>query len=173
MIKKLHRITSEYIEAEDRIRLAGLTEKNETLALWFTMRLASRLVTHCVSLLAKHSPEIKKTGPSDKLSKQNIQSFVQQSAEQQIIEEPSVKVEHNSTSFLVKEIDVKPTSQGLVMIFKDDQTPHYELFLEIQQLRQWLRMLYVIWRKAEWPRNIWPDWMEKSTNESSSKRSIH
>ena len=86
-MNKLKRITSEYIEAEDRIRIAGLTEKDEPLSLWFTMRLTSRLVTHCVALLAEHGSELKKTATNDERLKNNLQGMVQQSAEQDIVKE--------------------------------------------------------------------------------------
>ena len=173
-MNKLKRITSEYIEAEDRIRIAGLTEKNETLSLWFTVRLSSRLVTHCITLLGKHSPELKKAATNDAQLQKNLQNLVQRSAEQEISEESAVSVASDSPSYLIKEIDVKTSDGGVVMSFKQDKTSSYELYLKSQQLRQWLGMLYLIWQKAEWPLHIWPDWMDKSkSNEISGKTFIH
>ena len=173
-VNKLKRITSEYVEAEDRIRIAGLTEQNETLFLWLTMRLTSRLVTHCLALLGKNSPELKKAATDDLQLKTNLQSMIQESAEQEIVEESAVKVAKNSPSFLIREIDVK-TSDGLVvLVFKENKTSSYELYLESNQLRQWLGILYLIWQKAEWPLHIWPDWMDKSTGRLiSNTTSIH
>ena len=174
LMNKLKRITSEYIEAEDRIRIAGLTEKEESLSLWLTMRLTSRLVTHCVALLAEHGPEIKKTATNDERLKNNLQGIVQQSAEQDIVKELRVSVAKNSQSILIREIDVKTSDVGVVMAFKEDETSSYELRLEGQQLRQWLGMLYLIWQKAEWPPHVWPDWMDKSKrNGISDETSIH
>ena len=173
-MNKLKRITSEYIETEDRIRIAGLTEKNETLCLWFTMRLSSRLVSHCIALLGKRSPALKKTAPNDVQLQNTLQGMVQQSAEQEILEESAVRVAENSPSLLIKEIDVKTSDGGVVMAFKEDKTSSYELYLEGRQLRQWLGMLYFIWQKAEWPLHVWPDWIDTSTgNETSEKTSIH
>ena len=171
---KLKRITSEYIEVEDRIRISGLTEKDESLSLWFTMRLTSRLVTHCLALLAEHGPELKKTATNDERLKNNLQGMVQQSAEQDLIEELAVSVTENSPSLLIREIDIKTSDGGIVMTFKEDKTSSYELCLEGQQLRQWLGMLYLIWQKAEWPPHVWPDWMDKSKrNGISEETSIH
>ena len=173
-MNKLKRITSEYVEAEDRIRIAGLTEQNETLSLWLTMRLTSRLVTHCLALLVKNSPELKKAATDDLQLKNNLQGMVQESAEQEIVEESAVRVAKDSPSFLIREIDVKTSYGAVVLTFKENKTSSYELYLESNQLRQWLGMLYLIWQKAEWPLHIWPDWMDKSTsNKISGKTSIH
>jgi hypothetical protein len=170
----LKRITSEYIEAEDRIRIAGLTEKNEALSLWFTMRLTSRLVTHCVALIGSNGTELKKAATNDEQVKNNLQGMVQQSAEQEIVREPAVTVTKDSPSLLIKEIDLKTSSGGIIMVFKENETSSYELYLEGQQLRQWLGMLYLIWQKAEWPLHVWPEWMDKSKrNEISEETSIH
>jgi hypothetical protein len=174
LMNKLKRITSEYIEAEDRIRIAGLTEKEESLSLWLTMRLTSRLVTHCVALLATHGPKLKKAATSDERLKNNLQGMVQQSAEQEVVKELAVSVSKDSPSLLIREIDVKTSSGGVIMTFKEDETSSYELCLEGQQLRQWLGMLYLIWQKAEWPLHVWPDWMDKSKrNGVSEETSIH
>eukprot|EP01036_Dinobryon_divergens_P055429 gene55429-74016_t len=40
----LQRITTEYIEAEDRVRLSGVSPSGEALSLWVTQRLLSRLL---------------------------------------------------------------------------------------------------------------------------------
>jgi hypothetical protein len=173
-MNKLKRITSEYIETEDRIRIAGLTEKDETLSLWFTMRLSGRLITHCIALLGKQSLALKKTAANDTQLQNNLQGMVQQSAEHEIAEESAVSVTENSPNLLIKEIDVRPSDGGVVMAFKENKTSSYELYLEGRQLRQWLGMLYLIWQKAEWPLHVWPDWMDTSAgNEISEKTSLH
>ena len=173
-MNKLKRITSEYIEEEDRIRLAGVTEKNETLSLWFTMRLTSKLVSHCIKLLAEHSPELERAATNDEQSRKNLQDIVQQSAEQEIIKEEAVSVTKNSPSYLIKEIDVKVSGRGIVLILKEKDTLFYELNLDNRQLRQWLRMLYLIWKKADWPLHVWPDWMNKpSSSLAEDNASIH
>ena len=174
LVHKLRRITTEYIEAEDRIRIVGLTEKNETLSLWLPMRLTSRLVAHCIALLGKHSPELEKASTNDDQLKNNLQGLVQHSAEQEIVEQPAVSVTENSLSLLIKEINVTTSNGGVLMSFKENETSSYELYLESNQLRQWLGMLHFIWQKADWPPHVWPDWIDKSaSNKISGKTSIH
>ena len=64
----LQKITTDYNEQEDRLTIAGLTEKNETVLFWLTMRLASRLIGHCLGILEKDVPEPKN---NSKVNEQN------------------------------------------------------------------------------------------------------
>ena len=75
---KITRVTSEYIETEDRIRLVGLADDGETHVLWFTLRLTNRLIAHCLSILTKFSPEISKSAV-DERTRSNVQNLIQDS----------------------------------------------------------------------------------------------
>ena len=166
-MSSLQRITTNYNEQEDRLTIAGLTDENETVSLWLTMRLVSRLISHCLGLLEKDLPESKKVSNLNEHSKKSVQSFAQQSAEAQVGQETAVKVTDNSPKLLVIEIDIKNTSDGVTLIFKQEFGNDYEIFLNSQQLRQWLGMLHTVWQKTEWPTNIWPDWMSTSRSQSN------
>ena len=168
VVSKLKRITTEYIELEDRIRLAGLTEENQTVCIWLTMRLLKRLITHCLNLLEKNTPELKEMPTQNEQCRKSIHNFVQQSAEQQVVEETAVKVTKNSPNHLAAEIDVKSDHAGVTIIFKGEFSSHYAIYLNNQQLRQWLGMLHMIWQKAEWPNLVWPDWMSGIAAETST-----
>ena len=171
----LKRITTDYNEQEDRITLAGLTDKDQTVVLWLTMRLARRLIKHCLNLLDKDSSQPGDVSSTNENSRKSLQNFVQKSAEQQTTEEPAVKVTRNSPKFLVIEIDIKPVGNGVTLNFKEQFSDRYEVFLNIQQLRQWLGMLHTIWQKTDWPTNVWPDWMKTDSSQlaTSGEISVH
>ena len=171
----LKRITTDYNEQEDRITLAGLTDKDQTVVLWLTMRLARRLIKHCLNLLDKDSSQPGDVSSTNENSRKSLQNFVQKSAEQQTTEEPAVKVTRNSPKFLVIEIDIKPVVNGVTLNFKEQFSDRYEVFLNIQQLRQWLGMLHTIWQKTDWPTNVWPDWMKTDNSQlaTSGEISVH
>lgn len=46
MTDTLQRITTEYIDHEDRLRLAGEDAQGQTTVLWLTQRLLNRLIPH-------------------------------------------------------------------------------------------------------------------------------
>ena len=171
---KLKRITSEYIDTEDRIRVTAQTEDDKILVLWFTLRLMSRLVDHCIKLLEKHPPETTKTPIMDKKSKSNAQSFAQQSAQQNLHKEKSVSAIENSDDYLIQEVDVKVTSESLILILKAEGTENSELCLSSEALRQWLGIIFSIWKAADWPTSLWPTWMDEASIEGpSSEISVH
>ena len=165
---KLKRITTEYLDIEDRIRVTALTEDDKILVLWFTYRLMSRVVTHCVNLLEKHSPEVANTPTTDKQSRSSTQSFVQQSAQQNLYKEESVTAIENSHDYLIQEVDVKFAAENLTLIFKAESIENSELHLNNQALRQWLGIIFSIWKKADWPISLWPNWMDEASIEGPS-----
>ncbi len=52
----LERITTQYIEAEDRIRLSGSTRDGHSQVLWLTQRLLSRLLPRLLDALQPSAP---------------------------------------------------------------------------------------------------------------------
>ena len=51
----LHRITTQYVAEEDRLRLSALDEQDHIHLYWLTQRLANQLVNHLSGVLAKHT----------------------------------------------------------------------------------------------------------------------
>ena len=49
----LSRVTTVYVDVEDRFRLSGETQDGQVLVLWPTQRLLCRLVPHLVLRLAR------------------------------------------------------------------------------------------------------------------------
>ena len=171
----LERITSEYIESEDRIRLTAIGAAEETLILWITQRLLIRLITHFLGWLEKGAPEVALSSAIDNEAKSALQGMAQQSATAKLQEQSAVAATPDSVALLVKEIDIKMNEEVVLLVFKchDDQKP--ELTFTIQQLRQWLGMIHRLWRQADWPLSIWPEWMDDSqqANQASSHSSLH
>ena len=42
-MRVLHRLTTDYVEEEDRIRVSGASANGDTVVLWLTQRLLNRL----------------------------------------------------------------------------------------------------------------------------------
>ena len=169
---KLQRITSEFIEAEDRIKFIAQCEKEQTLVLWVTQRLISRLIAHCLNWLEKETSELDRAVALDQESRSDLQGIVQESARQALNQQPAVVPGHDSQSFLVQEIDINITNEGVVLLFKGSKNKQAELVFSVAQLRQWLAIMHSLWHKAAWPMSLWPDWMDEnqltSTGEPNS-----
>ena len=171
----LKRITTEYIESEDRIRLTAITDTEETLILWTTQRLLIRLLTHFLSWLEKEAPEVARSSVINNEAKTALQEMAQQSAAAKLKEQSAVTATPNSAVLLVNEIDIKMGEGAVQLVFKCDDGQKAELGFTIQQLRQWLRMIHSLWQQAEWPVSIWPDWMDDKlqSDSVSADSSVH
>ena len=163
----LQRITSEYIESEDRIRLTATTGARETLILWITQRLLIRLIGHFLKWLDKEAPEVARSSAVGSEAKSALQGMAQQSAAAKLQEQSAVTATSDSATLLVKEIDIKMSEEAVLLVFKCDDGQNAELSFTVQQLRQWLGMIHRLWRMAEWPVSIWPDWMDDNQQPDS------
>ena len=163
----LQRITTEYIESEDRIRLTAITDAEETLILWTTQRLLIRLVAHFLGWLEKEAPEVARSSAIGTGAKSALQGMAQQSAVANLHNQPAVTANSESAALLVKEIDIKIGEETVLLVFKCDDGQKAELSFTVQQLRQWLGMINRLWRLAEWPVSIWPDWMDDNQQPDS------
>lgn len=157
---ELHRLTSEYIEAEDRFRLTGEDQSGNALCLWLTQRLALRLIAHVVEGIASSSPEAIQNPSRDSDTDALLQGHAQEAAKQDLTPQDAVVGNSASRNMLVIEVDINRADNGLVgFVFKDGKSDNVALGFEPQQLRQWLIIMYAQWLKAEWPLTIWPEWI--------------
>ena len=165
-MSEIQRMTTEYVEAEDRIRISGecnltvgdppSSENNEVTVLWLTQRLLCRLIPH----VCEHLENARKL---------NLQAEIQQSFAQEVALaalEPQAPVRTSATSgavvlsHLVHSIDVTTTDTGLQLAFKDkNQTVVGRMTMASQPLRQWLQIMFVQFKRAQWPISFWPDWV--------------
>ena len=171
----LQRITSEYIKSEDRIRLTAISEAEETIILWITQRLLIRLIAHFLGWLEKEAPEVARSSAIDNEAKSALQEMAQQSAVANLQNQSAVTANSDSAALLVKEIDIKMSEEVVLLVFKCDEAWKAELSFTVQQLRQWLGMIHRLWRLAEWPVSIWPDWMDDNQQPDSvdADSSVH
>ena len=48
------------------------------------------------------------------------------------------------------------------LVFRDAQGAVAAMVLQPQPLRQWLGIVFDAWQQAEWPLEVWPDWLRES-----------
>ena len=143
----LQRITTEYIEAEDRVRLSGVSPSGEAVSLWVTQRLLSRLLKVILNWTAE--------GENAQQALKN--AFAQQAARADLKLQLSVPAQ--PIAVLVNTIDISQTVDALTLVFHCSDGPAGQLTLQRADVRQWLNILHDTWCRAEWPQDLWPDWM--------------
>jgi hypothetical protein len=149
---ELQRATTEYVIAEDRLRVSGATADDRTVVLWLTQRMSNLLVPQLTGWLERQ-------GASDLMDSELAQGFAQEAAEASLSPEPAVEAWSADGAWLVDSVDIHTGTDGVVMAFKSGDAAIASLTLPTQALRQWLAILrgqYVI---GGWPTSAWPSWM--------------
>jgi len=155
----LQKITTEYVEVEDRFRFSGENEQGEILSFWLTKRLLSRLLAHLIKTLEK----TKSTNAVGTISQQRMNTLFneleQQSAQQQIPNQTPVVTDNAVETWLVLAVDISKSSDPIQLLFKGATGNSVELNLDEFHLRQWLSIIHKHWLRAEWSSSIWPEWI--------------
>jgi hypothetical protein len=164
VVTNLKRLTTEYIESEDRIKIIGESGNPEPVVIWMTCRLASRVIPAFLGWLDKQAPpsSISSAGQAEVL-----QSFAQEAAVAALKPEKPVSVSTEVSSWLLNAVDVAATRTHMTVTFRDQGDRSASVRFDSTQLRQWLSILHRLWLKAEWPTLVWPKWIkrEKTTQQ--------
>ena len=164
-MRKLLRITTKYSEFEDRIRIDAYCDEENSISLWFTQRLLIRLAKNCFDYLDTTHTKSTKLPRKDRRTQEKAQSLMQQSAQSQTQNEDPVTINDDSSTFFIKEIDIRHSQEQLILVFRETEQNQAMIKLSFEQLRQWLSILANLWRRADWPMEIWPEWIDPMKEE--------
>lgn len=160
----LERITTEYIETEDRIRLSGEAADGAPVAIWLSLRLLQRLLPALLPLLE---------GRRSDLHAGIMQGFAQQAARAELKPQAPVQVRVDSAAWLAFAVDIAPTGQAVTLTFRSADGQAAAIALGALPLRQWLGILHDMYVKAEWPLAVWPDWVRESALPVADRLVMH
>lgn len=149
-MRVLNRLTTEYSDREDRIRLAGQLHDGQAVVLWLTRRLLDRLLPHLALWLESRHAGL----PRADL----LQGFAQEKARQLLAPQDPVRTPAHSLGWLVRSVDLQPGEAHLRLTFRAGDEAASVDFAPLP-LRQWLEILLLGYRAGEWPLTAWPEWM--------------
>jgi len=161
MTHALARLTTQYSDIEDRIRLSGEVENGSPLVLWMTHRLARRVVPAFVEWLEKQNADL----PMAEVR----QEMAQQAAEAGLEPQAPVKAPGETNGWRIDAIDLTFSGEAVRITFKNDTGGKAQLDLGATPLRQWLGILRGCFERGEWPLDIWPDWLMSAKPEPKEK----
>lgn len=155
---QLQRVTTEYVDAEDRVRLSAAAADGAAVQLWLTQRMLNRLLPHLFGWLERQAGGSAHAGM--------MQEFAQHAARQALEPQPRVATS-DGACLLVHEVDVRQGESAVAMTFKvlrdsGEKEVVGTCTLEVRPLRQWLSIVGDQYAKAEWPRTAWPAWLSLS-----------
>lgn len=108
----LQRITTEYVETEDRIRLCGESETGETAVFWLTRRLVSRLVPHLCAWLERSA--------GDEAHAALLNGFAQQAAAGALTPQTPVQAATATEARLAHAIDITVGESAVQLVFRSE-----------------------------------------------------
>lgn len=168
MVTILRRLTTEYVDIEDRLRISGQTPEDGRLVIWLTNRLAVRTIPKLLGWLESRKERTVKdrTIPYSPASttgllavEHEMQSFAQAAAVAGLKRLKPVTAQPDALSWVVVAVDIKATDSHLSITFRSAQEQSAGVRFDATRLRQWLSILHRAWSKAGWPPPIWPDWI--------------
>ncbi len=165
---KLHRITTEYVGDEDRLRLSGEDAQGQTRLLWLTHRLVDRLIAHLTSPLESQ------VGASPQADL--IQVFSQQKARVELATQPALRPDPEGGAALVHSVDVTVARFVTTLHFKTrNGAAVASLGLAPRPRRQWLSILHDLYEQAGWSTAAFPAWLLEAryTAARPASASIH
>lgn len=161
MAETVKRFTTEYVTAEDRIRISVERGDDSLVLLWLTRRLAVRLVPQIVKVvdaLPRLGGQAKAAAPSDNAQRRNQLDALGKIEQQAPV--LSGELPGDIESHLINSLGVRVRSAGMLLDFKAGEDELIQTFPFTEEaLRQWLALLNNTFRKAEWKEDIWPKWI--------------
>jgi len=172
MKRELRRISTRYVSVEDRILIHGELPSGDTVSLWLTQRILVKTLPHLIDWLEKQIPaDLKNAGHSDQ-AREMLQVIKQPPVEPRSSgqqpppagndSEPPENPEDMpapSAPSLVTNMELAAGDKGVRLKFHGTGMEAVGLILDVKQLRQWLAVINMMWRRADWPPAIWPNWM--------------
>jgi len=147
------RITTQYIDFEDRIRLAGEVGGAAPVVIWLPQRLLQRLLPALLQWLERQADDIPRA--------EVLHSFVQQAARSELTPQAPVRVVADCTAWLALAVDITRSEQVISLTFRGAGGQDATLNLTAKPLRQWLSIVHDAYLKADWPLNVWPGWIRE------------
>lgn len=160
-METINRLTTRFVDLEDRIQVTGATATGRSVTLWLPQRLLNRVVPALCKRLAPS--EGKDVGTKVK------NSFAQQAAIHSMSPQPAVQSDPASDAFTIRSISIRIHADVTEVIFHDrveQDGSCFSVTLDDQFLRQWLSILHVQYVKAEWSLQPWPEWVGAAKQES-------
>jgi len=169
----LNKVTLRYNKTEDRIRMDAQSGDGEVVAFWFTQRVCRELIKGFVSYFNKTSLTAAKALPQNLSA---VQEFLHDKARGDL--KPSAPVRDSQIQVeLVNKLQLRASRNRVQIELPLPEKAKAVLVMKPMEARQWLGILHQQYVLAEWPLDIWPDWIKHQSQDgelpASSGQKIH
>jgi hypothetical protein len=169
----LSKLTTLYVPAEDRIRLSGVLNDERVAVIWITQRFMNRLVPALIQWLEKQTADMPRADLLHSVQQERVK--VRQQERAKAGEDQPVSPENADLEWLAVTVDVQQRPDQVRLIFKDKAgAEDHCVMLPLQPmlLRQWLNVLLVGYKQAQWPLDAWPEWMTDDESQQPQRPAV-
>jgi hypothetical protein len=178
MIAAISRLTTDYVDTEDRLRLSGDIAGGAPVAMWMTQRLALRLLPQLLQWLdsqigaatAQGSEGRRSAAPE--IQKQVVHGFAQEAALADLTPQARVQAAA-SEGWLIQSVDIARSDERVALVFRTADGRAAGLGVTAHELRQWLAIMRGVWLAAGWPDTPWPEWMKGEARPAERQIVLH
>jgi hypothetical protein len=150
----LKRLSTLYVDREDRLRLTGQTADGAPEVIWLTQRLLQRLIPLLLQWLEQRDPNVARV--------QVLRTWAQEKARAELVRQPPIRPRADSRTWVAQSVDVAQRARGVRLTFNGATDEHAVVAFAAKGLRQWLNIVHAAYLKAAWPLDVWPDWIRES-----------
>ena len=178
MIAAIRRLTTDYVDNEDRLRLSGDIADGAPVSMWLTQRVALRLLPVLAQWLdSQIGMAVTQDAAASRLAaqdaqKQIVHGFAQEAAVAELESQDPVQAAP-SAGGLIQSIDLTPSERGIRLVFRTADGRAAGFSLSAAELRQWLAIMRGVWLRAGWPEAPWPEWMKGEARPAERQIVLH
>ena len=147
------------------MRLAAATTQGGTLVVWLTQRLLRRILPYMLEWLDQRAGSL----PRRELT----HDFAQEAARAALAPQPGVEASAADQEWIAIAADIGREPDGLTVNFRNSAGHAFLVRMSEIELRQWLSVVHALWQHAEWPMDVWPNWIAAQTSVSPGHTSLH
>lgn len=151
---QLKKVTLNYVAVEDRIRMSAERQNGEPVVFWLTMRLCRSMVGPLCGYIEKN------VQPSALVDRTTQLSVQQRQAMWELQPSEPVRTGNEITPVIPDRLDLEFLKNKVALRLPYGIREKAELQMNPQELRQWMDILYRMFRSGAWPMDEWPDWMQ-------------
>ena len=148
----LKKATLCYVPGEDRVCMTAESDGSKQVLFWLTQRMSRRLVP----VLCKHLE--RKTPKRSVISRDMQLSVFQREAEWQYESIEPVTTHEPPAMYLPGSIDYAFSGEITGLTFPVGNDEKAEFRMTLQELRQFLAIVYKLFVHAGWSTDVWPTW---------------
>jgi hypothetical protein len=162
---ELQKFTTRYNPYQDRLCIDGQSAAGTVVRLWLTYRLSRQLVPLLARLI---TPVADGEQMAATLAEWALSNACLQQRPEAAVRRPSVTGwpgpnAEPPAGWLVSAIELKSSPKRAVLAFRSAEDKVVaSVALQPDHLRQWLSIVYRLWRNAGWPSKEWPAWLEQA-----------